>query len=229
MPQKRKNPKAKKKIKEIKVVKGLGGRVKHRAKAELGPGANSAFNPELDSGVEEDRSSLEDAPIGPRVQIIGIGGGGGAIVAEIAQKVKMVEFIAVDTDRKAFKGLPKNLKRFWVNQTSDGSIREPCLKRIKNLFKGTDFCVLISCLGGETGFNTSPIFAEASRRHRMITLGIFVLPFEFEGEEKTELAKLSLQKIKPILNASMVISNQKLFNIINKNTYRIILLSPFLY
>lgn len=128
----------------------------------------------------------------PEIRIIGIGGGGGAIVSEIAKNVKKASFVVVDTDLGE--------------------------KKTKNLFLGIDFCILISCLGGKTGSNILPILTEVSREFKLITLGIFVLPFEFEGEKKMRIAKSALEKISPNLNALVIISNQKLFCVVNKKT-----------
>jgi len=128
----------------------------------------------------------------PKIRIIGIGGGGNAIVSEVALRVKKASFVMLDAD---------------VGE-----------KRAKNLFEGIDFCILVSCLGGQVGSNILPILAEASRRSKIITLGIFVLPFEFEGEERIELAKVSLANIKPNLSASVVVSNQKLLNVTDNIT-----------
>jgi cell division GTPase FtsZ len=51
-----------------------------------------------------------------------------------------------------------------------------------------------------------------------LTYGIFTLPFEFEGEKKMEIAKEALLKIKPYLNVYSVIPNERIFQIIDKNT-----------
>lgn len=159
-----------------------------------------SFNAELNA----------DISIGPRVKIIGIGGGGGLIVSEIAQRVEKVSFVAVDTDSRALRELPRKIKRFQFAVDAE--------RGIKNLFEETDFCILVACLGGGAGSDILPMLADASRRRRVITFGVFVLPFEFEGEKKMELARAALAMAKSNISASVVVSNQKLFNIINKST-----------
>ena len=158
---------------------------------------------------------LKEQNFRPKIRIIGIGGGGNSIISEIAPKIKRASFVAVDTDLGAPKKVPGKIKRFRFNQKlTQGLERE----KIKNLFKGIDFCILVSCLGGGAGSGISPIFAEIARKLRNITLGIFILPFEFEGEEKMEIARSSLEKIRPNLNASIVISNENLFKLIDKKS-----------
>lgn len=148
--------------------------------------------------------------LGPKIRIIGIGGGGNAIVSRIAQKVKSTSFVVADIDEKVLKELPRRIQHFLFDGESE--------KKAKTLFEGIDFCILVACLGGEASSAILPVFAEISQRRKVVTLGIFLLPFEFEGEKKTGLAEFSLEKIRPNLNASVIISNQKLFNILNKNT-----------
>ncbi len=56
-----------------------------------------------------------------RIKVIGIGGGGGNIIAELLRKLKdfssqKIEFLAVNTDSQALKSLPKALKTFSFGQ-----------------------------------------------------------------------------------------------------------------
>jgi len=49
-----------------------------------------------------------------KIKIIGIGGGGGNIVSEIAQRVKKSTFTIANTDFAALSGAPKNVYRFPI-------------------------------------------------------------------------------------------------------------------
>jgi len=165
-----------------------------------------------------------------RIKVIGIGGGGNSIVSEIASEVKKVNFVAVNADQQALRKVPQKIKRFQIGQKITGGLgtgMNPELgeiaaqeerERIKELLKGTDFCILVSSLGGGIGSGASPVFADISRRLRIKTLGIFTLPFDFEGREKMEVAKASLEKLAPNLNALVIIPNQKIFQVVEKNT-----------
>ncbi len=90
--------------------------------------------------------------------------------------------------------------------------------KVKKAFEGQDLCIIISCLGGGTGSGATPILAKAARRMGCLTYGIFTLPFKFEGERKMEIAKESLKKIAPHFNIFSVIPNERIFQIIDKNT-----------
>ncbi|PIS39300.1 MAG: hypothetical protein COT33_02710 [Candidatus Nealsonbacteria bacterium CG08_land_8_20_14_0_20_38_20] len=165
-----------------------------------------------------------------KVKIIGIGGGGSSIVSEIAEKVGKADFIVADTDQQAMERANKKTIHFQFGQEMTqglGTGMKPELglkaadgakEKIKELLQGTDFCILISSLGGGTGSGAPPVFAEISRELKNITLGIFTLPFEFEGKKKMDIARLSLEKLKPNLNISIVIPNEKIFQIAAQKT-----------
>ncbi|MDI6591642.1 MAG: cell division protein FtsZ [Patescibacteria group bacterium] len=164
-----------------------------------------------------------------KIRVIGIGGGAGNIVSEIASKIKKVSFVVANTDLQALKTL-KGVDRFQFGQSLTQGLgtgmsaelgREAAQKekeRIKKLLTGFDLCILIACLGGGTGSGAAPIFAKIAKNLNLLTYGIFTLPFKFEGEKKAEIAKISLQKLKPNLNAISILPNERIFQIIDRNT-----------
>ncbi len=176
------------------------------------------------------KKSVSDATFHKtKVRVIGIGGGGGSIVSEIVSRVKRADFVVANTDSRALKGI-RRVKRFQFGQDlthglgtgmntevgETAALNEK--EKIKKLFEGQDLCIIISSLGGGTGSGSTPIFAKISKSLKCLTYGIFTLPFEFEGEKKMEIAKESLLKIKPHLNAFSVIPNERIFRIIDKDT-----------
>lgn len=172
-----------------------------------------------------------------KIRVIGIGGGGGSIVSEIALKVKPVlgqagrlSFLAANTDRQALKEVSRKVSRFQFGEQLTqglGTGMNPQLAetaaqnekdKIKKLLEGRDLVILIACLGGGVSSGASPIFAKISKSFGNLTLGIFTLPFKFEGEKKMEIAKISLEKLRPKLNALLVVPNERIFQIIDKAT-----------
>lgn len=165
-----------------------------------------------------------------KIKVIGIGGGAGNIVSEIASKLPKVSFVAINTDIQALKKIEKRVFRFQFGQNFTGGLgtgmnteiaREAALnekERIKKLLSGCDFCILVASLGGGTGSGASPIFAKIAKNLGLITLGIFTLPFKFEGEKKLEIAREALQKLRPNLNAFIILPNERIFQVIDKNT-----------
>lgn len=167
---------------------------------------------------------------GIRIKVVGIGGGGSSIVSEIAPKLKRVKFLVANTDLQALKSSAKTAKRFQFGQKLTqglGTGMNPQLgetaaldekERIKKVFQGEDLSILVATLGGGAGSGALPVFAKAARDSKNLTLGIFTLPFDFEGKKRKEIAEASLEKLRPDLNAFSIIPNNKIFQIIDQKT-----------
>lgn len=165
-----------------------------------------------------------------RIRVISVGGGGGSVIAEIAPQIKKVDFVAANTDVKSLKAIKRKVRTFQFGQALTGGLgcgMDPKIgknaaldaeQKIANLFKNVDLAILVSCLGGGTGSGAAPEFAKIARDLGAMTFGIFTLPFKFEGIKRAQIAKASLEKLKPSLNAFSVIPNENIFKIINKDT-----------
>ncbi|MBI1984642.1 MAG: hypothetical protein HYS60_00840 [Candidatus Wildermuthbacteria bacterium] len=164
-----------------------------------------------------------------RMRIIGIGGGGSNIVSEISQRLKKADFVSANTDLQALKSSGRNTRRFPFGQQTTrglGCGMEAQLgaaaaledkEKIKSLFAGQDLSILIATLGGGTGSGASTVFAEASQEAKSLTIGIFTLPFSFEGEKRRQVAEAALEKLKPLVNVYVVIPNDAIFRIVEKD------------
>lgn len=164
-----------------------------------------------------------------RVRVVGIGGGGSNIVEEIASRVPRVDFFAANTDMQDLRKVPAKVRAFPFGQKltrglgcgMDADLGEQAARsekeRIKKLFEGQDVSILIASLGGGTGSGAVPVFAEAAREAKSLVLGIFTLPFEFEGKKRREIAQASLEKLRPLVNAFTIIPNERIFKTIEKS------------
>jgi len=181
--------------------------------------------------IEEAVKSISFFSLPSSLKIIGVGGGGCSIISEIAGEMKGEGFIAANTDAQALNQIvAPNVTRFQFGQNLTfglGAGMNPDLGReaaenekekIKGIFKDTEFCILISCLGGGTGSGASPVFAEAAREVKCLSFGIFTLPFQFEGEKRAQISSEALEKLKSKLNGFAVISNENIFQVIDKDT-----------
>lgn len=165
-----------------------------------------------------------------KIRIIGIGGGGSSIVGEIARFVGKADFVCANTDVQAQKNLPRNVRTFLFGQEvtrglgcgMDPVLGETAAKaerdRIKKLMEGQDICILVASLGGGAGSGAIAVFAEAAKEAKCLTLGIFTMPFSFEGQKRKEIADVALAKVIPLVNAYSVIPNENIFRIIDQKT-----------
>ncbi len=165
------------------------------------------------------------------IQLIGIGGGGGNIVSEIAQTTKAkISFIAADTDLKALNKLPKSIKKFHfgqsllhglgtgINPEIGKAVAKSEKEEIKKILTGQDLVILVATLGGGVGSGATQIFAQLSKNLGNLTYGIFTFPFLFEGKRKMEIAKRALMEMRRKLNAFSTLPNERIFQIIERNT-----------
>jgi len=165
-----------------------------------------------------------------KVRVIGVGGGGGSVISGLAKKIKGVSFFAINTDSQALGKMPKKVHQFQIGKELTrglGTGMDPELgkavaeeerKRIEGVLEKPDFRVFIACLGGGTGSGVTPVLVKDSNKFGGINLGIFTLPFDFEGEKRKKIARDSLEKIIPHLNGFLVIHNQNIFQVIRKET-----------
>src|SRR3989344_2157782 len=144
--------------------------------------------------TEENFSS--DSLFKAKIRVIGIGGGGASIVSEIGRSLHKASFVVADTDVRAFRK-KAGIKQFLLGQ---------------------DIVMLISCLGGGLGSGATKGFAEALENFQGIILGIFTLPFKFEGKNKQRLAYKALKDLRKSLNVSITIPNERIFKVIDENT-----------
>lgn len=163
-----------------------------------------------------------------KIRVIGIGGGGSNVVSEIASRIKGASFAAANTDRQALKVLGRKTQVFQFGESFTHGLgtgmnpetaelaSEAEKEKIKKLLQGQDLVILVATLGGGTGSGAAPVFAKISRSLGNLTLGIFTLPFKFEGERKMEIAKAALEKLKSRLNTFSVVPNERVFQIVEK-------------
>jgi cell division protein FtsZ len=165
-----------------------------------------------------------------KIRIIGIGGGGGNIVSEIADKVKKSSFWIANTDFQALRYAPKSVTTFQFGENlthglgtgMDSRIAEEAANeekdKIKKMMEGQDLVIIVSALGGGTGSGAAPVFAQISKSLGNLTYGIFTLPFAFEGSKKEEIARTALEKLKPSMNAMTILPNERVFEVVPKST-----------
>lgn len=164
------------------------------------------------------------------IKVIGVGGGGSnAINRMVEVGLKGVEFIAVNTDlqalnsSKAFIKIPLGKKltgglgaggKPEVGEKAAIEDRE----EIRRVIEDADMVFLTAGMGGGTGTGAVPIIAEISKELGKLTVAVITTPFAFEGQKKMKYAKEGIEKLKGSVDTIIVISNQNLFQIIERKT-----------
>lgn len=164
-----------------------------------------------------------------KIKVVGIGGGGGSIVSEIGRSLEKATFVIADTDIRALKKKP-GIKYLWFGENLTHGLGTgvnidlakraagESEEKIRGIFEDQDIIIFVASLGGGLGSGATQVFVEAAKKFGGITLGIFTLPFKFEGKNKQRIAQNALKSLRQSLNVSLTIPNEKIFKIIDVNT-----------
>ncbi|MBW2608992.1 MAG: cell division protein FtsZ [Deltaproteobacteria bacterium] len=164
------------------------------------------------------------------IKVIGIGGGGGnAINNMIAAKLRGVEFIAANTDSQDLERSACSRKlQLGVNITKGlGSGSDPEIGRlsaeenindIRDSASGSDMVFITAGMGGGTGTGASPVVARECKDSGALTVAIVTKPFQFEGIKRMNRALDGINKLKKEVDTLIIIPNERLKAIGDKNT-----------
>ena len=163
---------------------------------------------------------------GITIRIVGLGGGGSSVVSEVGKNIDQASFYIADTDLDHLKKLNhKKITKFsfgaeetsglgtGTKATEAQDIAQNEKDEISKVFSDADFSVLVACLGGGVGSGALPTFAQEARKADNLTLGVFTMPFSFEGPQKRKTAEEFLKKARRYLDAVVVIENERIFEI----------------
>jgi cell division protein FtsZ len=165
-----------------------------------------------------------------RIKVVGVGGSGGnALLHMISKKVRGVEFVAVNTDAQDLHVIPsakkihigKNLTRglgTGMNPDLGRKAAEETIEEIQEMLKGTDMVFITCGLGGGTGTGAAPVIARTAREAGILTVAVVTKPFYFEGAQRTKLAEAGLEELRKAVDTTIVIPNDRLLAIVDKNT-----------
>lgn len=165
-----------------------------------------------------------------RIRVVGVGGSGkNAVNHMIESKVRGVEFIAVNSDaqdlhrslakRKIHIG--KNLTRglgTGMNPELGKRAAEETRQEIQEALSGSDMVFITCGLGGGTGTGASAIIAKIAKEVGALVIAVVTKPFSFEGVQRKDIAERGLAELKKEVDAFIVIPNDKLLSIVDKNT-----------
>lgn len=165
------------------------------------------------------------------IKVVGVGGGGGNAVTRMMEgaRIRGVEFMAVNTDAQDLnhatahhkiyigKALTRGLGA-GMNPDIGKQAAEENRSEIMEALEGTDIVFLTAGFGGGTGTGATPVIAEAAREKGILTIAIITKPFSFEGAERARIAHEGLANLKDKVDSMVVIPNDRIFNLINKDT-----------
>jgi len=176
------------------------------------------------------REVLPDVETFAKIKVIGVGGSGGAAVDRMMQdKIRGVDFIAINTDAQALHHnsarkkihVGKNITR-GLGAGMDPEIglkaAEEAIDPIRDTLKDADMVFITCGLGGGTGTGASPLVAELAKNLGALTIAVVTKPFSFEGAQRKTIADQGLDKLSENVDAIITIPNDRILQIIDKKT-----------
>lgn len=165
-----------------------------------------------------------------RIRVVGVGGSGGnAINHMLNSKVRGVDFIAVNTDAQDLHNslskkkihIGKNLTRglgTGMNPELGKQAAEETKEELQEALKGSDMVFVTCGMGGGTGTGAAPVVAKTARELGALTVAVVTKPFSFEGQQRMRLAELGLEELKKEVDALVIIPNDRLLAIVQRET-----------
>jgi cell division protein FtsZ len=170
------------------------------------------------------------APEGARIRVIGVGGGGGnAINSMIKRGLTGVDFIAANTDSQSLQSnlattkvqIGRELTR-GLGAGADPSVGqlavEESIDDIRDALQQSDMIFVTAGMGGGTGTGGAPVIARIGRELDCLVVGIVTKPFAWEAKKRAHSADHGVNELRKHVDALIVIPNQRLMGIIDKNT-----------
>ena len=165
-----------------------------------------------------------------KIKVVGLGGGGcNAINSMIAlQQIQGVEFVAVNTDAQALLTnqsptkvqIGESLTR-GLGSGGDPEIgrqaAEESTQKLEDVIQDADMVFLTAGMGGGTGTGCIPIVAQIAKNLGALTVAVVTKPFAFEGTRRMVAAEEGLEKLKDKVDALIIIPNQRLMKVVDKN------------
>ena len=165
-----------------------------------------------------------------KIKVIGVGGGGNnAVNRMIESGVKGVDFIVANTDLQVLKNSQAETKIQLGSKLTNGlgaganpkvgkDAALESKEEIEKALEGADMVFVTCGMGGGTGTGAAPVVASIAKELGALTVGIVTKPFTFEGKRRMDQATGGLDELKNHVDTLIVIPNDRLREIIDKET-----------
>jgi len=163
------------------------------------------------------------------IKVIGVGGGGTNMIDHMLREGTFdIDIHVANTDaqhldhslaqkkiqlgQKLTRGLGAGSKPDVGKEAAIESYEE-----IKEALSGANLIFISAGMGGGTGTGAAPIIAQAAKEVGALTIGVVTVPFNYEGKKRKRKAEDGLSELQAICDQVIVIENEKLNQIIDKN------------
>ncbi|MCR4587519.1 MAG: cell division protein FtsZ [Lachnospiraceae bacterium] len=162
------------------------------------------------------------------IKVIGVGGAGNKAITRMKQDgIDYVELIGVNTavkDLSTCEGTILQIGEKLTHGLGAGAkpqvgekAAEESRAELENAVAGADMVIVTCGMGGGTGTGASPVIADLAKKKGILTVGVVTKPFGFEGSVRRKNAEQGIQRLKDTADAMIVIPNDKLLAVADKN------------
>lgn len=165
-----------------------------------------------------------------KIKVVGVGGGGGNAINTMISNYNIdgVEFISVNTDAQALKNSLAPIQLQIGQELTRGlgvggdpelgaQAAEESVDSVHEHLAGADMVFLTCGMGGGTGTGATGVIASISKNLGALTVAVVTKPFHFEGKKRMDTALKGIEDLKDKVDTLIVVPNQKLLDIIDKN------------
>ncbi|HEV8666660.1 MAG TPA: cell division protein FtsZ [Candidatus Paceibacterota bacterium] len=165
-----------------------------------------------------------------RIRVVGVGGSGNNAVNHMVEnKVRGVDFIAINTDAQDLHSsqakkkihIGKNLTRglgAGMNPEIGKRAAEETKEEIQQAIKGSDMVFVAGGMGGGTGTGAAPVVAKTAKEMGALTVAVVTKPFSFEGQQRMRLAEQGLDDLRKEVDALIIVPNDRILATVAKDT-----------
>ncbi len=163
-----------------------------------------------------------------QIKVVGVGGGGSnAVDRMIAEGMRGVDFISVNTDAQALlmSGASQRIRigdKLTRGLGAGGNpeigmkAAEESSQELEEVLRGADMVFVTCGMGGGTGTGAAPVIAELVKKSGALTIGVVTRPFSFEGSRRENLAMDGIETLKEKVDTLIIIPNDRLLEIVDK-------------
>jgi cell division protein FtsZ len=162
------------------------------------------------------------------IKVVGVGGGGGNAVQHMVDgNIEGVDFICLNTDAQALKGISARTS-LQIGSTITkglGAGANPDIgrqaahedrERIIEVIEGADMLFITAGMGGGTGTGAAPVVAQVARELGILTVAVVTKPFPFEGSKRLHVAHNGIKELSQYVDSLITIPNEKLLSVLGK-------------
>lgn len=164
------------------------------------------------------------------IKVVGVGGGGGSAISRmINEKIKGVDFVAINTDAQDLHHSPAS-KKIYIGKNSTrglGAGMNPDMGRkaaeenqneISDSLANSDMVFITCGLGGGTGSGAAPIVANVAKEAGALTVAVVTKPFSFEGAQRSNIAEKAMVDLESKVDSIIAIPNDRILQLVDKKT-----------